>query len=221
MGEEQLADIPTDDTETETAEEFATEPAAESEEMGPAWVHRAALTYFGALGLVYDGAKQVLGERGNFLERAEKRGEELEADLNQVLEQLKSESGKARGVTEDTATSIGTIVENGKAIEQEIGKMLSRLNVPGFRAQEELDEIVVEGESEAAATESMVLPVEGYDDLSAREVMDLVGEGDAESLEAIRTYEAATKNRVTVLRAIDERLAELEAGSESEPTQEG
>jgi hypothetical protein len=50
-------------------------------------------------------------------------------------------------------------------------------------------------------------PWEGYDKLTAKEVNDRLATASPESLGVARLYEAANRNRVTVLREIDRRLA--------------
>jgi hypothetical protein len=47
------------------------------------------------------------------------------------------------------------------------------------------------------------LPVEGYDDLNVKAVADLLPGLDRVNLERVARYEAAHKDRVTVLRAVD------------------
>ena len=50
-------------------------------------------------------------------------------------------------------------------------------------------------------------PWEGYGKLTAKEVNDRLAAAGPESLAVARLYEAANRNRVTVLREIDRRLA--------------
>jgi hypothetical protein len=57
-----------------------------------------------------------------------------------------------------------------------------------------------------AALKVPVLPLEDYDDLTVEEVVSRLGGLDADGLRVIHAYESEHKGRVTVLRAIDERL---------------
>ena len=50
-------------------------------------------------------------------------------------------------------------------------------------------------------------PWEGYGKLTAKEVNDRLATASPESLTVARLYEVANRNRVTVIRAIDRRLA--------------
>jgi len=58
-----------------------------------------------------------------------------------------------------------------------------------------------------AAIGARIAPIEGYDELNARDVIAKVEKLNAAELTAVRAYEAAHKNRKTVLRAIDEQLS--------------
>jgi hypothetical protein len=60
------------------------------------------------------------------------------------------------------------------------------------------------------------VPVEGWDELNARKAADAVAGLDRIGLVAARRREVATKNRVTVLRAIDARLGVPPEASASE-----
>jgi hypothetical protein len=51
-----------------------------------------------------------------------------------------------------------------------------------------------------------VLPIEDYDDLTAEEVVSRLDDLGSDGLRVIREYENEHKGRVTVLRAIDQRL---------------
>jgi len=50
-------------------------------------------------------------------------------------------------------------------------------------------------------------PIEGYDELSAKAVVGLIGDLDPAAIEAVAAYEAANKGRKTVLRATERAAA--------------
>lgn len=54
-------------------------------------------------------------------------------------------------------------------------------------------------------------PIANYDELNVKEVGEAIEGLDAWSLEKVRTYEEANKNRVTVLRAVRSALGEESA----------
>ena len=58
--------------------------------------------------------------------------------------------------------------------------------------------------------EEFVVPFKGYDDMTAKELTAKLDGVSKKMLKTARAYEAGTKNRVTVLRHIDELLAEGE-----------
>lgn len=71
--------------------------------------------------------------------------------------------------------------------------------------------VPLKGEPEAGEEKvELDPPLEGYDELNVRKVADLLETLDPEQLKRVREYEAATKNRVTVLRAVDKLLAKEE-----------
>ena len=53
----------------------------------------------------------------------------------------------------------------------------------------------------------LTVPVEGWDELNAKKAIAAVENLDRRGLLVVRRHELRTKNRVTVLRAIDQRLA--------------
>jgi polyhydroxyalkanoate synthesis regulator phasin len=77
-------------------------------------------------------------------------------------------------------------------------------------------EAETEAESEAPATveeSGEAAPVPGYDALNAKQAAALVGDLDEATLLALREYEQAHRNRVTVLRAIELALAQRDTPS--------
>jgi hypothetical protein len=72
------------------------------------------------------------------------------------------------------------------------------------RGEKALDEAIVALRAGDAAT----LPLDGYDDLSVKKVIDALDAGtiDRGGLMVLRAYEAEHKNRVTLLRELDARI---------------
>jgi len=69
-------------------------------------------------------------------------------------------------------------------------------------------EFADEGAEDGAGAQIRVgEPWEGYGSLTAKEVNDRLAAAGPESLAVARLYEAANRNRVTVLREIDRRMA--------------
>lgn len=60
-----------------------------------------------------------------------------------------------------------------------------------------------------AELEEQVHPVADYDDKNVEEVIDALKGLDEMQLRTVRAYEVGHKNRITLLRTIDEKLADL------------
>jgi hypothetical protein len=170
--------------------------------------HRMALASLGLVGLTYDAGMSVCHSAGEFVKRAEMRGEEIEATLDariaQAQEQMTEEAQAQRAKLEESLNAITQgLSERGKAVEKQIQGKLSTLKA-GSGTVVETDQIKIE--VEVVDSE----PWEGYDGLNAQEVMDRLGHLDSAQLEAVRRYETNTKNRITVLREIEVRQAALE-----------
>jgi len=59
----------------------------------------------------------------------------------------------------------------------------------------------------AKGSKKLVMPIAGYDDMTAKEVISEVSRLSPAQAETVREHEAANKKRKTVLRALDARLA--------------
>lgn len=182
--------------------------------------HKAILAYAGLWGMAYDSAKYGLENSQELLEKAEKRGEEMEQEFNKwydrYLDQATDEFGKLRErygenfegvkevITENTKGVKDVVAENAKGVTD---KVLAAVR-PGANG-EDVQETVIEVAE--AAEETAKAPFEDYDSLTAKELIAKFDGMDDKALEMIREYEAATKNRVTVLRELDERLQAVAA----------
>jgi len=182
--------------------------------------HKAILAYAGLWGMAYDSAKYGLENSQELLEKAEKRGEEMEQEFSKwydrYLDQATDEFGKLRErygenfegvkevITENTKGVKDVVAENAKGVTD---KVLAAVR-PGANG-EDVQETVIEVAE--AAEETVKAPFEDYDSLTAKELIAKFDGMDDKALEMIREYEAATKNRVTVLRELDERLQAVAA----------
>jgi hypothetical protein len=170
---------------------------------------KTALAYLGALGMAYEQGTSAWQEGVAFAAKAEKRGEEMEEELRQQVSQWQEQADakvqKWRGRLEEQVEGVAAEVQKGgKTVEQEVEHILSRLNFMGRNGKTaEATEIRVEAEAPAEP------PFEGYDEMNVDDVIKHLAGMDGDRLVQVRTHEAAHKNRVTVLRVIDERLAQL------------
>lgn len=171
--------------------------------------YKAALAYVGLFGMAYDAAVSALESGAEFVDKAEKRGEKMEQEFNDYLakyqDQAADEAKKLRQRVEQQIDDVSKELHDSRqSLEQEVEKILAKMNFPRFSAS--VDTEVVQVDIEVTSME----PIEGYDEMNVKEVTEALDGLDTEMLAAVRTYEVATKNRVTVLREIDERLAPVE-----------
>jgi hypothetical protein len=189
--------------------------------------HKAVLAYAGLWGMAYDSARYGLENSQELLEKAEKRGEEMEQEFSKwydrYLDQATDEFSKLRERYGENFEGVKDVVaENTKGVTEVIttntkvvtDKVLStvRPGSNGKDVQETVIEVAEAAKETANATKEAVeemvkAPFDGYNDLTAKEVVAKFDGMDDKALEMIRDYETATKNRVTVLRELDERLA--------------
>ncbi len=168
-------------------------------QMAKKYARKGMLAYAGMWGLAYDWSKARYGMGMDLLEKAEKRGEEVE---RMFMDEFK----KRRGEVEERVESVAKELQEGReTLEHQLDTIVNKVGLVKRAAMSET-QISVKVETEVKMHE----PFEGYDLLNAKEAGDRVAEMDAEQLKYMRVYEVANKNRVTVLREIDARLEELQ-----------
>lgn len=172
---------------------------------------KAERVYLGLLGMAYDYSRDMMKSGMKFLDKAEERGVEVEKLLNeQMTEMRKRVESRVEEVKEEVTT-------RGEAMEKEVQKALDKVkpsSINGKRA--EVDQIKIDVEVDMAAAQ----PIAGYDEMNVEEVRERLGLLDVAKLQEVRAYEAAHKNRVTVLREIDDELeARAQAAESAESTE--
>ena len=161
---------------------------------------KAVLAYAGMWGLAYDKAQELWAESGKLLEKAEKRGEDIEAEWMQQFNKVqeKPEVKRVVGYVED---QVDHVSKNAKSVVAEVEKFLAQFQPAASNVQATVKDVAIE--VQAVVTEAVV---EGYDEMPAKDVIAMLPSFSKEMLAKVREYEAANKNRVTVLREIDEML---------------
>lgn len=189
---------------------------------------KAFLAYIGAWGMGYDFGKSVYSDGWKFVDKAEKRGEEVEKELMKIIEAYQKdfpgEVKKLANTVEDGVKHLAEDVSEqaGKYGEDFQKRVASRLDFMHRDAKIESIEVSekVTGAVDKAAeavkdtADAVAEKVEnafdvvwkGYDELSVKDITAGLDKLEAASLEKVREYEAANKNRVTVLREIDAKL---------------
>ena len=172
------------------------EQVEDSVKQAQTFSRKGVLAYAGMWGLAYDKAQEFWAEGGKLIEKAEKRGEELETGwMNQFNKvQEKPEVKRVVDYVEDQVDHVG---KNAKSVVAEVEKFLGQFQ-PGTNVQSAVKDVAIE--VQAAIAEAVV---EGYDEMPAKDVIAMLPSFSKEMLLKVREYEIANKNRVTVLREID------------------
>lgn len=120
-----------------------------------------------------------------------KNAEEITRSLD-GLDEMQLRTVRAYEVNHKNRVTILRAIDEKLAQKDELGIILNR------------NETIVEKADEAVA--GFVNPIARYDELTVGEVEQALDGLDAAELGVVRGYEIAHKNRVTLLRAIDEKL---------------
>lgn len=144
----------------------------------------------------------------------------LESEVKDLLERIRDAEAKGQAVVQER---FGRQLKQLRSLESELRNRAEKIavevrpqvveRVPALAPV--LDRVegfvkTIDGRLQgwlAGAAAHAAAPIEGYDALSAKEVVAKLDGLDAATLQAVRAYEAAHKNRVTVLREIDAKLA--------------
>lgn len=181
-------------------------------------VRKGALAYVGAVALTSDKVSETVerfAERGTTIERAarerlnqatsgmRKRFEQATGGLRQNLE-APIEAGQ------EQPTFAGNLLVQGR------NRVLNVLNIPTQQALHELNTQIdhlsiaiddLRGQMRRAKAEALAEPLPGYDKMNVDTVVSQLPKFDTAGLRALHAYEQTHGKRVTVLRAIEERLA--------------
>jgi hypothetical protein len=155
---------------------------------------KAVLATIGFWGLAYDKAQDMWKVGNEWVEKAEKRGEELEHEWTQEFNKLQKQP-EVKKVVDYVEDQVDGVSKNAKSVVNEVEKFLAQFN-PN-KVEEVAKDVVIKVESALAE----LFP--SYDELPAKEIVAKLPAFKREQLVEIREYEVANKNRVTVLREID------------------
>ena len=153
--------------------------------------------------------------------------QQLNAELtqnffNSVINNLRSQAESNRQMTQDLQGQQERQREATQALAQEsVGAYMDFVNsmfsyyqgtvvsteLRGTREATETEPTGVDAEIQAGEDD---LPLADYDTLNVREVSERLAELSVEEVEQLRRYEAANKNRSTLLKRFDDRI---EAGA--------
>ena len=155
---------------------------------------KTVLATIGFWGLAYDKAMDMWKFGNELVDKAEKRGEELEHEWSQEINKLQK-NPEVKKVVDYVEDQVDGVSKNAKSVVTEVEKFLAQFTPT--KVEEAAKDVVIKVESAIAE----IFP--GYDELPAKEITLKLPTFSREQLTDLRVYEVANKNRVTVLREID------------------
>jgi poly(hydroxyalkanoate) granule-associated protein len=175
---------------------------------------RTKWAYMGLIGLAYDEAKARWEQGQELLERVEDRGQKLDEQAMAEAQKYYDEAGSRLDTLQNRVRRNRTEMEEqmGDEIEGRIETVLNRLNIP---SREQITRLNAKIEALSRKIEEISLaemdvitqePMPRYEQMTAKEVVGQLAGLSIEALRAVREYEVAHENRVTVLREVDGRL---------------
>ena len=181
-------------------------------------VRKGALAYVGAIALTSDKVGETVEqftERGTAIERAAReRFEHAASGMHKRFEQATA------GVRQNFEAPIEAGQEQaavaGNLLVQGRDRVLHALNIPTQQTLRELNTQVdhlsiaiddLRGQLRRARAEALAEPLPGYDKMNVDTVVSQLPKFDTAGLHALHAYEQTHGKRITVLRAIEERLA--------------
>ena len=154
---------------------------------------KVVLASIGVWGLAYDKAQELWDAGMEMVDKAEKRGEELEQEMNKRFDKLQ-EKPEVKKVVDAVEDRVDMVSKNAKSVVVEVEKFLGQFQP---KAEEAVKAVAIEIEN----VMDQIMP--GYDELAAKDIVGKLAALPKEKLIEIREYEVKGKNRVTVLREID------------------
>jgi hypothetical protein len=186
------------------------EQVEESAKSVRAYSRKAELIALGMVGMAYDKSVALMGASRKFIATVERRGAKVEQSIGSRIQALRDEAGaevhKVRTAIEQRMENITEgVSERADAVERQVQGTLDKVRRESGNGWG-LEAATVTIEVEKAFEKMDSLPFPDYDDLTVDQVTAKLAELDAESLATMRNYEAAHKQRVTVLRELDAAL---------------
>lgn len=186
---------------------------------------KSVRVYAGVLGLAYDSARSLVSQGKSFVDEAEERGEALESATQRRVEDVYSDARRqAQAATQrldETRSELRSRVRRSERqaeaeLESQIESILERMGIPN---RERINRLSVEIENLSQKIDRLARlqdptvaePMPGYDQLTAKEIVERLDGMSNTQLAAVQSYETAHENRVTVLREVERRLQSEQA----------
>lgn len=146
--------------------------------------------------------------------RIEKRADEIRSAVDEKVTNLRQRREEMKKQGEEAVTAARDRIRTLEAetLEGALDLLGKARNTLGDRAtvlskgEEALSELLVSVRAGQAAT----LPIENFDELSIKKITPFLDGLALIDLKALRAYEADHKNRVTLLKDLDERIGAAE-----------
>ncbi len=190
--------------------------------------YKTILAYAGLWGMAYDEAVSVLERGRSVLNQAGERGEALEAEANQRVQRVRKEAesqlreveARVETLQDKLFNRVQRVEDKAEAdVEVQIERVLNRLGIPSreriAKLSTEIESLSRKIDQQLAAqkksvvvveTDPMPQPLVSYDNLNAKEIIASLDAAKMDALMAIKLYEEAHENRITVLREVNRRL---------------
>lgn len=179
---------------------------------------KAARTYLGLLGLIYDESMNLFERARDLVSRAEDRGQEVEVQTRREIERYYRRAEEQlmdlRRRFMRTAERTSTAAED--QIETQIENLLTQMGIPSrddvAKLGQRIDELTKEIDAKLLNSISPAVteePFKGYQNLTVREVNNRLDGLTMTELTHVKQYEMAHENRVTILREVDRLLEQM------------
>jgi len=196
-----MADKVTMNIDLRNVQEQVEDGVKQAQTFGP----KAVLAYAGLWGMAYDKSKEMWAEGAKLMDKAEKRGEELEHDWLDQFNKVQK-NPEVKKVVDYVEDQYDTVSKNAKSVVSEVEKFLGQFNPAAERAETMVKDVVIEVKEAV---------IEGYDEMPAKDVIAMLPTMPKELLIKVREYEVNNKGRVTVMREIDAMLESVSETAEN------
>lgn len=171
---------------------------------------KSAFAYLGMWRMIYDGAMNSLDRTKRLFDEAVERGEGVEQKAMDNLKEMTGQVEEGANKMQDRLTR--NFRRSKDELDSQIEAALNRLDVPSrsniAELNAKLDALDKKLNEMIAMQAEPVIeqPMPRYDKLTAKEIVSKLDALTIEDLVAVRQYEMAQENRVTILREVDRRL---------------
>src|SRR5690606_21250621 len=122
---------------------------------------KAVLAYAGLWGMAYDKSKEMWAEGAKLMDKAEKRGEELEHDWLDQFNKVQK-NPEVKKVVDYVEDQYDTVSKNAKSVVTEVEKFLGQFNPAGEKAETIVQDVAIKVQEAI---------IEGYDEMPAKDVI--------------------------------------------------